>query len=163
MFISPSIIPSCRDSQRPCFPRVPSPEAMPSLRIRYRFSGRGTVPEFLWQLSLRKPISLLWRNCSARGPMPTPCPLCHGLCPSLECPLTLPLTPGLEREQSPALHMYSACHRAGLKVRVLSAVSPAESPSQTLAVSVVSRRSPCYNANSLGEENLLHDNPSVKV
>ena len=49
------------------------------------------------------------------------------------------------------------------EVRVLSAVSPAESPSQTLAVCVASQRSLCYNANSLGEESLLHNNPSVKM
>ena len=49
-------------SGRLCFPRVPSPGAMPSLRICYRFSGRGTVPEFLWQLILRKHISGLEKS-----------------------------------------------------------------------------------------------------
>ena len=71
-FWSTSIIPSSRASQRPCFHGVPSPEAMPSLRVRYRLTGRGIVPEFFWQLILRKQISFLWRNCNARGLMPTP-------------------------------------------------------------------------------------------
>ena len=50
-------------------------------------------------------------------------------------------------------HFVSACHRDGLKIRAVSALSPAESPSQTLAVIVLFHRSLSYSAKSQEEGN----------
>ena len=85
-FWSTSIIPSSRASQRPCFRGVPSPEAMPSLRVRYRLAGRGIVPEFFWQLILRKQISFLWRNWMPEGWCQLPDPSARACAPDWSIP-----------------------------------------------------------------------------